>query len=109
MFEIVRRAIRANSTFIKISGVVYAIIIPVLVGVFAVYYEKLIEINPLLFWFPLSIFVGTACLYAFFRAYPVDTYGHNMLNLSVFRLSPTGGATLRPIARMFVAEFTSRS
>src|SRR4051812_43773174 len=66
MFDIVRQAVRANSTFIRISGVIYAIIVPVIVGVFAVYYEKLIEINPLLFWFPLVLFVGIACLYAYF-------------------------------------------
>jgi hypothetical protein len=65
MLDSVRRSLRSHVRFIKVSGVVYALLIPLLAGVFAVYYDQVSKINPLLFWLSIVIFGIVACVYAY--------------------------------------------
>lgn len=49
----------------KINSIVYSLLVPLLIGVFAVYYEPLKNINPLLFWGPTAALTVLAFLSAY--------------------------------------------
>jgi len=64
MLDQIRRSIASLVKFARISSVICSVAIPILVGVFVVYYHELIIINPLLFWLPLIFVIIISCLYA---------------------------------------------
>ena len=64
--EQVGRSIRSLVTKNKINSLIYSLIVPLLVGVYATFYTDLVKISPLLFWIPVAFFILLALITAHF-------------------------------------------
>lgn len=62
----VQRSISALVRQNKINSLIYSLIVPLIIGVYATFYTDLIRINVLLFWVPVVFFVAFAAVTAYF-------------------------------------------
>ncbi|WP_157933938.1 hypothetical protein [Microvirga ossetica] len=58
----IKSLIRQN----RINSLIYSLLIPVIVGVYCTFYDKLVAVHPLLFWGPVLMFVLFALVTAYY-------------------------------------------